>query len=117
MDKLCIRGRRPLEGEVAISGSKNAAVAIIPAALLASDVVTLENVPDIADVSNLVGIMRDMNVQVEYIDRHTLRIDSTHMINDCANSEGVRKMRASYYLLGVLLGRFKHARVDRKSVV
>ena len=82
MDKLCIRGQNPLRGEVAISGSKNAAVAIIPAALLAGDVVTLENVPDIADVANLVGIMRDMNVRAEYIDKHTLRIDSRNMVND-----------------------------------
>lgn len=111
VDKLCIRGQNPLRGEVAISGSKNAAVAIIPAALLANDVVTLENVPHIADVANLVSIMRDMHVQVDFLDEHTLRIDSRNMVNDCANSEGVRKMRASYYLLGVLLGRFKHARV------
>ena len=55
--------------------------------------------------------MREMQVKVDRIDNHTLRIDSRHMINDCANSESVRKMRASYYLLGVLLGRFKNARV------
>ena len=111
MDKLIINGRKPLRGEVTIGGSKNAAVAIMPAALLANDVVVLENVPDIADTKNLVQIMREMDVEVEYLDRHTLRIDSRHMKNDCANSEGVRKMRASYYLLGVLLGRFRFARV------
>ena len=111
MEKIMIHGQRPLRGEVEINGSKNAAVAILPAALLANDVVILENVPDIADIKNLIQIMREMEVKVDRIDSHTLRIDSRHMINDCANSESVRKMRASYYLLGVLLGRFKHARV------
>lgn len=111
MEKIIIHGQRPLRGEVAISGSKNAAVAILPAALLANDIVILENVPDIADIKNLVQIMREMDVKVDYLDNHTLRIDSRYMHNDCANSESVRKMRASYYLLGVLLGRFKHARV------
>lgn len=109
MEKILIHGQKPLRGEVEINGSKNAAVAILPAALLANDVVILENVPDIADTKNLVQIMRDMQVKVDCIDNHTLRIDSRHMVNDCANSEPVRKMRASYYLLGVLLGRFKHA--------
>lgn len=111
MEKIIIHGQRPLRGEVEINGSKNAAVAILPAALLANDVVILENVPDIADIKNLIQIMREMQVKVDRIDNHTLRIDSRHMINDCANSESVRKMRASYYLLGVLLGRFKNARV------
>lgn len=111
MDKLQINGQIPLKGEVPVSGCKNAAVAMIPAALLADDVVVLENVPDIADVKTLVNIIRDMQVQVDYLDTHTLRIDSRHMVNKCADSEGVRKMRASYYLLGVLLGRYRHARV------
>ena len=110
MEKIVIHGGTPLRGEVAISGSKNASVAILPAALLANDVVTLENVPDIADIKNLIQIMRDMNVKVERLDAHTLRIDSRYMSSDCsATSEAVRKMRASYYFLGVLLGRFKHA--------
>lgn len=111
MEKIIIHGQRPLRGEVAISGSKNAAVAIVPAALLANDVVILENVPDIADICNLAQIMREMDVKVDYIDNHTLRIDSRYMHNDCVDSELVRKMRGSYYFLGVLLGRFKHARV------
>ena len=111
MDKLVINGQVPLHGEVTVSGSKNAAVAILPAALLANDIVVLENVPNIADIKNFVQIMRDMNVEVEYIDEHTLRIDSRNLTNNCADSEGIRKMRASYYFLGVLLGRFGHARV------
>jgi UDP-N-acetylglucosamine 1-carboxyvinyltransferase len=111
MDRLIIQGQKALCGNVDISGCKNAAVAILPASLLANDVVVLENIPDIADIKNQVRIMREMDVDVEYLDRHTLKVDSRHMKNDCANSESVRKMRASYYFLGVLLGRFKKARV------
>ncbi|MCI8632807.1 MAG: UDP-N-acetylglucosamine 1-carboxyvinyltransferase [Lachnospiraceae bacterium] len=111
MEKIIIHGQKPLHGEVVVSGSKNAAVAIMPAALLANDIVILENVPDIADIKNLVQIMQDMDVKVEYLDQHTLRIDSRYMHNGCVDSELVCKMRGSYYFLGVLLGRFKHAQV------
>ena len=86
MEKIVIHGQKPLRGEVTISGSKNAAVAIVPAALLANDIVILENVPDIADITNLVEIMREMQVKVDRLDAHTLRIDSRHMCNDCASS-------------------------------
>ena len=65
MEKIIIHGQRPLRGEVEINGSKNAAVAILPAALLANDVVILENVPDIADIKNLIQIMREMQVKVD----------------------------------------------------
>ena len=111
MEKLLVHGQRPLQGEVPIGGAKNAALGIIAAALLADDVVILENIPDIADTKNLVTILKQMQVRVEYLDRHTLRIDSRGMQNVCVDSEEVRKMRASYYLLGALLGRFRRARV------
>ncbi len=111
MEKLLIHGRRPLKGEVYISGAKNAALGIIAASLLADDVVILENIPDIADTKNLVTILKQMQIRVEYLDRHTLKIDSRNMQNVCVDSEEVRKMRASYYLLGALLGRFHRARV------
>ncbi len=111
MEKLLIHGQRPLCGQVSINGAKNAALAIIAASLLADDIVTLENIPDIDDIKNLVTVLEKMNVRTTYLDEHTLRIDSRYMSNDCADSENVRKMRASYYLLGALLGRFKYARV------
>lgn len=111
MDKLVIQGHTPLRGEVAISGSKNAAVAILPAALLADDIVVLENIPDIADITVQVHIMESLGAKIEKLGPHTLRIDSRHIQNNCVDSEEVRKMRASYYFLGVLLGRYKHARV------
>ena len=96
MEKLLIHGRRPLKGEVYISGAKNAALGIIAASLLADDVVILENIPDIADTKNLVTILKQMQIRVEYLDRHTLKIDSRNMQNVCVDSEEVRKMRASY---------------------
>ena len=111
MDKLLIRGQRPLIGDVTISGSKNAAVAILPAALLADDVVVLENIPNIADIENFIKIIKLLNVDVDFIDEHTVRIDSSHMNNITVDCEEVRKMRASYYLLGTLLGRFGEAKV------
>lgn len=111
MEKLVIHGQRPLKGNVQINGAKNAVLPILSAALLADDIVIIENIPKIADIDNMVEIIRSMNAKVEYLDEHTLRVDGRHLINECADSEAVRKMRASYYLLGVLLGRFKHARV------
>ncbi len=112
MEKLVIHGQRPLEGRVQINGAKNAVLAIVPAALLANDVVTIENIPRIADIDNMLHIMQSMNVKVEYVGERTLRIDSRHMVNVCVDSEEVRKMRASYYFLGALLGRFKRAQVS-----
>lgn len=111
MDKLMIRGQHPLRGDVSISGSKNAALPILVAAALSEDVVILENVPEIADIKNLIKIFKILNVDVEYLDEHTIRIDSRDMQNNCADCEEVRKMRASYYFLGVLLGRFGSAKV------
>ena len=95
MEKLLIHGQRPLCGQVSINGAKNAALAIIAASLLADDIVTLENIPDIDDIKNLVMVLEKMNVRTTYLDKHTLRIDSRYMSNGCADSENVRKMRAS----------------------
>lgn len=111
MERIRIQGEQPLKGSVCISGAKNAAVAIIPAALLADDLVELENVPHIADIKNLVAVLREMGVRINYKDEHTLMIDSRGLSNQCVDMEGVHKMRASYYLLGVLLGRFGKAEV------
>ena len=112
MDKLVIHGGRPLKGRVQINGAKNAVLPILAAALLADDIVIIENIPKIADIDNMVEIVRSLKVNVEYLDEHTLRVDSRGMVNSCADSEAVRNMRASYYLLGVLLGRFKYAQVS-----
>ena len=111
MDKIVIRGGKRLEGEVSVSGAKNAAVAIIPAAILVDGVCVVENVPDIRDVRVIVEILEFLGARVTYIDKYTLKIDSTQISKFTAPYEMVRRMRASYYLLGALLGRFKRADV------
>ena len=112
MIRYTIRGGKSLNGEVTVSGAKNAAVAIIPAAVLVNGKCTIENVPDISDVRTLIGILRDLGATVEYKDRTTVVIDCSNINGDVsATSDGVRQMRASYYLIGALLGRFGKATV------
>lgn len=112
MDKLIIKGQRHLKGEVNISGAKNAAVAIIPAAIMADDVCIIENLPHIEDVLSLYKTINRIGAKCDFVDKHTLKIDSKNIKNMCANYEEVRKIRASYYLLGALLGRYKKAEVS-----
>jgi len=111
MDKLVIKGQNKLKGEVIISGAKNAAVAIIPAAIMADDVCIIENLPYIEDVKCLFATLNKMGAKCEYIDKHTLKIDSRNIENVSVTFDEVRKMRASYYLLGALLARFRKAEV------
>ena len=111
MEKLVITGGKTLHGEVAISGAKNAAVAIIPAAIMADGVCIIDNLPNIEDVASLRITLNQMGANCEYIDKHTLKVDSTGNITTSAAFEEVKKIRASYYLLGALLGRYKKAEV------
>ncbi|MDD3569557.1 MAG: UDP-N-acetylglucosamine 1-carboxyvinyltransferase [Lachnospiraceae bacterium] len=111
MDKLVINGPNRLMGEVVISGAKNAAVAIIPAAIMADDVCKIENLPNIEDVKSLFTTINKIGAKCQFLDKHTLKIDSRGVDNICATFEEVKKMRASYYLLGALLGRYKKAEV------
>lgn len=111
MDKLIVQGRKRLVGEVSISGAKNAAVAVIPAAVMAEGVSTLENLPYIEDVRSLCHTIEKLGGTCEYIDRHTLRIDCDGGIDHRATFEEVQKIRASYYFLGALLARYKKAEV------
>ena len=107
-----ICGGHPLNGTVNISGAKNAAVAILPAALLVSGICRIENVPDISDVRILLDILEEMGARIRIPERHVVEIDCTEV--QCTQPDGslVRKMRASYYLMGALLGRFGRAHVD-----
>ena len=111
MARYEITGGTPLLGEVTISGAKNAAVAILPAALLVADVCRIENVPDISDVRILLDILRGMGAKVSYEDKNTVIIDSSKVSSIHPDPTLVRKMRASYYLMGALLGRFGRADV------
>ena len=111
MNKYIIHGGRPLMGEVTISGAKNAAVAIIPAALLVDGVCRIENIPQISDVTLLFSILEELGARVRVLNRHTVEIDSRHVHSTQPSFEMVRRIRASYYLLGALLGRFGKATV------
>ncbi len=111
METIVVKGGKRLCGEVTISGAKNAAVAIIPAAILVDGVCTIENVPNIQDVKVIVNILEHMGASVTYLDEYTLEIDCRGLNKQTAPSDMMRKMRASYYLLGVLLGRFHKANV------
>ncbi len=111
LTKYLIRGGNPLHGTIDISGAKNAAVAIIPAALLVNGVCRIENVPQISDVTQILQIMQDMGADIRTINRTTMEIDCTHICNKQVPYELARKIRASYYLIGALLGRFGVAEV------
>ena len=105
------RGRRPLNGSVTISGSKNATVALIPAAVLANGPVTIVGVPEIADVDNLSEILHILNVDVIQRANDHLIIDPTNMKNVSLDDSVVTKLRASYYFMGALLGKYGYVRM------
>ena len=111
MTKYEIHGSRPLKGEINISGAKNAAVAIIPAAILVQGVCRIENIPKISDVTRMLDILRDLGANIRLVNSSCVEIDCTHIRNCKAPYETVRLIRASYYLIGALLGRFGHAQV------
>ena len=111
MTKYVIHGGRPLFGEIEISGAKNAAVAIIPAALLVDGVCRIENIPQISDVTLLLKILQELGADVRTVDRTTVDIDCTHIRNAKVPDGMARQIRASYYLIGALLGRFGSSQV------
>lgn len=111
MDKFLIRGGRPLFGEIEISGAKNAAVAIIPAALMVEGVCRIENIPQISDVTLLLNILSEMGASIRTVNKNTIDIDCSAVEKTTAPFELMRKIRASYYLIGAELGRFGHAEV------
>lgn len=111
MDKLVINGKTRLSGEVTISGAKNAAVAILPATLLINGTCTIENLPNISDVQISCKILEKLGAKIEWIDTNTLTIDTTDVCGNKAPIAMTSKFRASYYLIGSLLGRCKMAEV------
>ena len=111
MIKYMIHGGTQLHGTVTISGAKNAAVAILPATLLVSGACRIENVPDISDVRLLLEILSEMGANIRKLSPGTVEIDCTHVRDAVAPIELVRRIRASYYLIGAQLGRFGHAKV------
>ena len=112
MQKYVIHGGHPLFGEIEISGAKNAAVAIIPAALLVDGCCRIENIPQISDVTVVMEILQELGADVRTINKNTFEIDCRHIRSCRVPDELARRMRASYYLIGALLGRFGEAQVS-----
>ena len=111
MTKYLIHGGNPLHGTIHISGAKNAAVAIIPAALLVDGVCRIENVPQISDVTLILQILQELGADIRTVNRTTVEVDCSHIRNRQVPYELARKIRASYYLVGALLSRFGWAEV------
>ncbi len=112
MEKFFINGLIPLKGKVKISGAKNAAVAILPAVILSDEICTIENVPNINDVTLMARILEQMGAVVTMKNKSTFEIDARKIKSHVASYDSVRNMRASSYLLGALLGRFHKAAVS-----
>ncbi len=114
MEQYVIKGGRPLKGEVTIAGAKNAALGILAAAVMTDQEVTIENVPNVRDTRVLLQAIQGIGATVNYVDEHTVRIfgGTINPNSDlCVDDEFIRKIRASYYLLGALLGKYKHSQV------
>ena len=111
MEKLIIKGGTRLHGEVTISGAKNAAVAILPATLLINDVCTIENLPNISDVQIQCKILEQLGAKIDWINSNTARIDTRNILSYKAPLDMTSKFRASYYLIGALLGRCHNVEV------
>ena len=111
MEKYVIKGGNRLTGTVTISGAKNAAVAILPAVILSDEPCFIENVPDISDVSIIIRILQEMGAEAKWITKSTLKIDCSGITNPVVPYEMAKHLRASYYFLGSLLGKFKKAKV------
>ena len=110
MSKIIIEGGKKLTGEIKIGGAKNSAVALIPAAILCSDIVEFDNVPDISDVYALEEILSSLGVEVEY-NEHKLKMNSKNMVNAVIPCELSSKLRASYYFMGAILGKYKKVKM------
>src|SRR5574344_604564 len=110
-DSYVIRGGNPLVGEVEIGGAKNAALAIVAAAIMTDETVTIENMPDVRDTNVMLEAMQGIGVIIDRVDRHTVKINGSMVKNVNIDTENIKKIRASYYLLGALLGKYKRAEV------
>lgn len=111
MEQYAIRGGIPLVGEVEIGGAKNAALAILAASIMTDETVTIENVPDVRDTNVLIQAMESIGAIVTRVDRHTVKINGSQINDLTIEDDYIKKIRASYYLLGALLGKYKKAAV------
>ncbi|MFV0528385.1 MAG: UDP-N-acetylglucosamine 1-carboxyvinyltransferase [Lachnospiraceae bacterium] len=111
MEQFVIKGGKPLNGDVEVAGAKNAALAIIAAAIMSDETVTIRNLPDVRDINVLLDAIREIGAIVERVDRSTVKINGSTIHDISVGYEYIKKIRASYYLLGALLGKYKHAEV------
>lgn len=114
MDQYIIKGGKPLEGEVCISGAKNAALGILAAAIMSEETVIIDNLPDVRDINVLLEAVEKIGAKVDKIEKptgHTVKINSSMIDSFIIDYDFIRKIRASYYLLGALLGKYKRAKV------
>ena len=111
MEQYAIKGGNPLVGEVEISGAKNAALAILAAAIMTDETVLIENVPDVRDTNVMMQAMESIGVVINRIDRHTVKINASQVHDLVIEDDYIKKIRASYYLLGALLGKYNKAEV------
>ncbi len=113
LEKFVINGGTPLHGEIEISGAKNAALAIIPAAILSQDICVIENLPcSISDIGYMMKILKQIGAQIKVINKSTIEIDSRHVNSYVISHDMTKHLRASYYFIGALLGRFSRAKVS-----
>lgn len=111
MEQYAIKGGNPLVGEVEIGGAKNAALAILAAAIMTDETVLIENVPDVRDTNVMMQAMESIGVVIQHIDRHTVKINASQVHDLVIEDDYIKKIRASYYLLGALLGKYNKAEV------
>ncbi len=111
MEEYIIKGGKPLVGEVVIGGAKNAALGILAAAVMTDETVTIENLPDVRDINVLLQAIEGIGAIVERVDKHTVKINGSNIGSVNIEYDYIRKIRASYYLLGALLGKYKKAQV------
>ncbi len=111
MDRYVIKGGKPLSGEVEVGGAKNAALGLLAAAIMTDEDVTIENLPDVSDINQLIDAIENIGATVTRIDRHTVTINGSTIKSHVVDYEQMRKIRASYYLLGALLGKMSKAEV------
>lgn len=111
MEQYVIKGGNPLYGEVEIGGAKNAALAILAAAIMTDETVTIDNLPNVRDINVLLQAIQEIGAKVERVDVHKVKINGSFIREVSVDNEFIRKIRASYYLIGALLGKYRHAEV------
>ena len=111
MNQYIMKGGSPLVGDVVISGAKNAALGILAASIMTDDDVIIENLPDVRDINVLLEAIQEIGARVDRVDRHTVKINGSTIREVAVDDEYIRRIRASYYFIGALLGKYKSAQV------